>query len=36
MRDASVETGIPKECFPECPFTFEQLMDPDFFPEDVA
>lgn len=37
VRGASAETGIPKECFPsECPFTFDQLMNPDFLPEDVA
>lgn len=31
---ASVETGLDKEAFPEgCPYQVEQLLDPDFLPE---
>jgi len=37
VRGASAETGIPKRNFPkECPFTFDQLMDADFLPDDPA
>ena len=31
---ASGDTEIPEEGFPdECPFTIEQILDPDFYPE---
>lgn len=31
--DASGETGLPLETFPaECPFTIEQILDPEFLP----
>jgi hypothetical protein len=34
MEDTAEETGIYKENFPnECPYTFEQIMDNDFYPE---
>jgi hypothetical protein len=30
---AIAETGLPDELFPErCPYTFEQVIDPDFWP----
>lgn len=33
VREAAVETGLPKSTFPaECPWTLEQLRDPDFMP----
>jgi hypothetical protein len=34
-RDAAItETGLPETRFPEsCPFTIEQILDPDFLPE---
>lgn len=33
-RKASRETGLPRTAFPEeCPYSFEQLIDEDFFPE---
>lgn len=33
-RDAEKETGIPGKQFPaECPWTYEQLSDPEFWPE---
>ena len=33
-RNAAGETGIASDRFPvECPYTREQLVDPDFFPE---
>ncbi len=33
-RRAAIETGLPKEAFPgECPFSPEQIMDPDFLPD---
>jgi len=33
-RLASRETGLPGSTFPEqCPWTFEQATDPDFWPE---
>ena len=36
LRDAESETGLAKATFPEsCPWTFEQMMNPDFWP-DVA
>ena len=32
--DAEKETGLARKTFPEkCPFTFEQMMDADFWPE---
>ncbi|MCB8838431.1 DUF29 domain-containing protein [Aurantimonas sp. VKM B-3413] len=32
--DAADETGLPPSIFPEaCPYTVEQLRDPDFLPE---
>ena len=32
--DASGETGLALETFPEaCPFTIEQILDPDFWPD---
>jgi hypothetical protein len=34
VRDASRETGLPKAAFPEtCPYSLDQLRDPDFLPE---
>ncbi len=31
---ASGETGLPEDAFPAtCPFTIEQILDPDFLPE---
>ena len=34
VKEASAETGLPKESFPErCPYTFQQLMDDEFLPE---
>jgi hypothetical protein len=34
---ASDETGLPVDVFHlECPYTLEQVLDPDFFPELVA
>lgn len=31
---ASGETGLPEDAFPiTCPFTIEQILDPDFLPE---
>ena len=33
---AVAETGLPEATFPtECPWTFEQIMDGDFWPEDA-
>ncbi|MBJ7899146.1 MAG: DUF29 family protein [Cyanobacteria bacterium RI_101] len=32
-KDAAKETGLPVAAFPpECPFTQEQILDPDYFP----
>ncbi len=32
--NASGETDLPEDTFPtSCPFTVEQILDPDFFPE---
>lgn len=34
VREAAVETGLPRESFPaECPWTLEQLRDEDFLPD---
>jgi len=34
IKGASRETGLPVSIFPpQCPWTFEQIMDPDFWPE---
>ena len=34
LREAVIETGLPKSAFPaECPWTLEQLRDEDFLPE---
>ncbi len=34
LEDAAEETGIYKENFPaQCPYTFNQMMDNDFYPE---
>ena len=34
LADAVEETGIYKENFPtECPYTFEQIMNDEFYPE---
>jgi hypothetical protein len=31
---ASIETSLPQTAFPpECPYNFDQLMDPEFLPE---
>ena len=36
-RDAEGETGLAKATFPEfCPWTFDQIMDPDFWLEAVS
>ena len=33
VRLAAIETGLPKSHFPaECPFTVEQILDPEFLP----
>jgi hypothetical protein len=33
-REAQVETGLPKSAFPpECPYTLDQLRDPDWLPD---
>ena len=33
-RSASAETGLPAATFPDaCPFTPEQILDPDFLPD---
>lgn len=34
VRGAAKETGLPKSTFPEsCPWTFEQVLNEDFWPE---
>ncbi|MBK1629142.1 hypothetical protein CKO31_00015 [Thiohalocapsa halophila] len=34
-RAAAHETGLPRACFPEhCPFSPEQALDPEFWPND--
>lgn len=34
IDDAEGETGLPRKVFPaECPWTFEQISNPDFWPE---
>ncbi len=34
-RDAARETSLDIQIFPEaCPWTFEKIMDPEFWPED--
>ena len=34
LTDAAEETGIYKENFPtECPYTFDQIMDDQFYPQ---
>jgi uncharacterized protein DUF29 len=33
-NEASIETGFARSTFPaECPYTYEQIMNPDFWPE---
>ncbi|MCE7026788.1 DUF29 domain-containing protein [Jiella avicenniae] len=33
-RQAAIETGLPIETFPDtCPYSLDQLRDPDFLPE---
>jgi Domain of unknown function DUF29 len=33
-NEASIETGFVRGTFPaECPYTYEQIMNPDFWPE---
>ncbi len=33
-RNAASETGLPAMTFPEaCPFTVEQILDPDYWPD---
>jgi hypothetical protein len=33
IRRAAIQTGLPKSHFPaECPFTVEQILDPEFLP----
>jgi hypothetical protein len=35
-RLASIETGLPATAFPEtCPYTIDQILDPDFLPGPV-
>jgi len=37
LKIAIKETGLPKSVFPnECPYTIEQLLDEDFYPEPQA
>lgn len=34
---AVAETGLPERAFPkDCPFTIEQVLDPNFWPDEVA
>jgi len=34
LKLVAVQTGIDESIFPDtCPYTFEQLMDNDFWPE---
>ena len=34
VREASTETGLPKSSFPaDCPYSLDQLRDPDWMPE---
>ena len=34
--EAAAETGLNKTSFPQsCPWTYKQIMDPDFWPEEV-
>lgn len=34
MREAVAETGLAPNTFPaDCPFTLEQMLDPEFWPE---
>lgn len=34
VKEAALETGLPKSAFPaECPWTLDQLRDDDFLPE---
>ena len=34
LLKASEESGLPRSFFPDlCPFTIEQILDPDFYPE---
>ena len=34
VREAAKETGLPRNAFPfDCPYTVEQLRDPDWMPE---
>jgi hypothetical protein len=36
-RDAARETDLPESLFPTlCPWTFEQMIDPDFWPGETA
>jgi hypothetical protein len=36
-RDAARETDLPETRFPvTCPWTIEQIMDPDFWPGEAA
>jgi hypothetical protein len=33
-NEASIETGFARSAFPaECPYSYEQIMNPDFWPE---
>jgi hypothetical protein len=33
-NEASIETGLARSSFPaECPYSYEQVMNPDFWPE---
>jgi hypothetical protein len=33
LRLAAIQTGLPKNHFPaECPFTVDQILDPEFLP----
>ena len=34
LNDAAIETGLARHSFPsDCPYTFDQAMSPDFWPE---
>jgi hypothetical protein len=34
--DAMIETGVGNPTFPQsCPWSFEQLINPDFYPEEI-
>ncbi|WP_237152306.1 DUF29 domain-containing protein [Oryzibacter oryziterrae] len=35
LKEAMIETGLPRAAFPaECPYSFAQLRDPDYLPDE--